>query len=64
MKKKVLLGVLVSALLLLTVGLSYSYFTGRVNGNPKDLLVTSKNVRILFEDSREIANGGIRPWWS
>ncbi len=64
MKKKFLLGMLGTALLLLTVSISYAYFTGNVNGNSKELLVTSRNVRILFEDSREIANNEIRPGWS
>jgi len=58
MKKRVIIFIVVAALLLAT-GLSYAYFTGRVLGDKKELIVTSKNIRIVFTDEKEISNSAI-----
>jgi len=63
MKKRVIIFIVVAALLLAT-GLSYAYFTGRVLGDKKELIVTSKNIRIVFTDEKEISNSAITPGWS
>jgi len=61
--KKTLIAIFTTAIILTLIGLSYAYFTGRVIGDKKELLVTSKNIRIVFTDEREISNGGITPGW-
>ncbi len=64
MKKKFLLGMLGTALLLLTVGVTYSYFTGMVTGEGKKLTVTSTELKILFVDDSSLADSEIIPGWS
>ena len=64
MKKKFLLGMLGTALLLLTVGVTYSYFTGIVTGEGKKLTVTSTELKILFVDDSSLADSEIIPGWS
>jgi len=62
--KKTLIAIFTTAIILTLIGLSYAYFTGRVTGDKKELVVTSKNIRIVFEDEREISNNSITPGWS
>ena len=62
--KKVMIAIFTVAVILVLVGISYAYFTGRVMGDKKELLVTSKNIRIVFTDEKEISNGAITPGWS
>ena len=57
--KKVMIAIFTVAVILVLVGISYAYFTGRVMGDKKELLVTSKNIRIVFTDEKEISNSAI-----
>ena len=52
--KKIIITILTMSVLLLCIGISYSYFTGMIFGSGKKLSVTARNLRILFTDNEEL----------
>jgi len=61
-KKKIVI-VLAILVLLLTVGLSYAYFTGMIFGKGKKMSVLAKEVKIIFTDDMTLGNTEIVPGW-
>ena len=62
MKNKYLIISIVS-LLLLIIGVSYAFFTTRIIGTGKSILVQAKDLRIIFTDTQEISDDNIAPGW-
>ena len=62
--KKIIITILTMSVLLLCIGISYSYFTGMIFGSGKKLSVTARNLRILFTDNEELGSNDITPGWS
>jgi len=63
MKKKYIVISLLS-ILVMTIGMSYAYFTGMVIGEGKPINVKANRLAIIFTDTEEIANVEIEPGWS
>ena len=61
--KKIYLGVGLAFLLLMTISLSYAYFSASVSGNDdaKDVVVTSGTLSLTYTDGPEIKVENIRP---
>ena len=60
MKKYLIISI--TSLIVLLIGLSYSYFqVNLVNKDLDALTVDSKELKIIFNDSREIIAEGIKP---
>ena len=64
--QKTLLGVGLAFLLLMTVSLSYAYFSTSVSGNDeaKGITVTAGTLALTYTDSPEIVASNIKPGWS
>ena len=60
---KIIFGTLIVLLLLLTVGLSYAYFSTAVKGNDnaKDVVVNAGTLSLVYTDGPEIKVENIRP---
>ena len=63
MKKRFLIVGIIS-ILVMTIGMSYAYFTGMVIGEGKPINVKANRLAIIFTDTEEIANVEIEPGWS
>ena len=63
---KILFGTLIVLLLLLTVGLSYAYFSTAVKGNDnaKDMVVEAGTLKLTYTDGSAINAQYIKPGWS
>ena len=63
---KILFGTLIVLLLLLTVGLSYAYFSTSVKGNDnaKNVVVESGTLKLTYTDGPAINAQYIKPGWS
>ena len=63
---KILFGTLIVLLLLLTVGLSYAYFSTAVKGNDnaKDVIVEAGTLKLTYTDGPAINAQYIKPGWS
>ena len=63
---KILFGTLIVLLLLLTVGLSYAYFSTAVKGNDnaKDVIVEAGTLKLTYTDGPAINAQYIKPEWS
>ena len=63
---KILFGTLIVLLLLLTVGLSYAYFSTSVKGNDnaKDVIVEAGTLKLTYTDGPAINAQYIKPGWS
>ena len=63
---KILFGTLIVLLLLLTVGLSYAYFSTAVKGNDnaKDMVVEAGTLKLIYTDGPAINAQYIKPGWS
>ncbi len=61
--KKIYLGVGLAFLLLMTISLSYAYFSTNVSGNDnaKDVVVTAGTLSLVYTDGPEIKVENIRP---
>ena len=61
--KKIYLGVGIVFLLILSISLSYAYFSASVSGNDdaKDVVVTSGTLSLTYTDGPEIKVENIRP---
>jgi len=62
--KKTLLAIFTCAILLLSISLSYAYFTGMIFGEKKNISVMSKELRIVFTDDMTLGDTEIIPGWS
>ena len=64
--KKILFGTLIVLLLLLTVGLSYAYFSTAVKGNDnaKNVVVEAGTLKLTYTDGPAINAQYIKPGWS
>ena len=64
--QKTLLGVGLAFLLLMTISLSYAYFSTNVSGNDdaKGITVTAGTLALTYTDSPEIVASNIKPGWS
>ena len=63
MKNKVVV-IIISLIMLLAIGFSYSYFTGSNVNDSTDLKIASKELSVIFTDTKEINNLSIEPGWS
>jgi len=63
MKKKYIVISLLS-ILVMTIGMSYAYFTGMVIGEGKPINVKSNRLAIIFTDKTEISDTEIEPGWN
>ena len=63
MKKRFLIVGIIS-ILVMTIGMSYAYFTGMVIGEGKPINVKANRLAIIFTDTEEIAEDKINPGWS
>ena len=63
---KIIFGTLIVLLLLLTVGLSYAYFSTSVKGNDnaKDVIVEAGTLKLTYTDGPAINAQYIKPGWS
>ena len=63
---KIIFGTLIVLLLLLTVGLSYAYFSTAVKGNDnaKDVVVEAGTLKLTYTDGPTINAQYIKPGWS
>ena len=63
---KILFGTMIVLLLLLTVGLSYAYFSTAVKGNDnaKDMVVEAGTLKLTYTDGPAINAQYIKPGWS
>ena len=63
---KIIFGTLIVLLLLLTVGLSYAYFSTAVKGNDnaKDVIVEAGTLKLTYTDGPAINAQYIKPGWS
>ena len=63
---KIIFGTLIVLLLLLTVGLSYAYFSTAVKGNDnaKDVVVEAGTLKLTYTDGPAINAQYIKPGWS
>ena len=63
---KIIFGTLIVLLLLLTVGLSYAYFSTSVKGNDnaKDVVVEAGTLKLTYTDGPAINAQNIKPGWS
>ena len=63
---KILFGTMIVLLLLLTVGLSYAYFSTAVKGNDnaKDVVVEAGTLKLTYTDGPAINAQNIKPGWS
>ncbi len=61
--KKIYLGVCLALLLLMTISLSYAYFSTNVSGNDnaKDVIVNAGTLSLVYTDGPEIRVENIRP---
>ena len=64
--KKILIGMVLVLLLLLTTGLSYAYFSTAVKGNDntKDVVVEAGTLKLTYTDGPAINVQYIKPGWS
>ena len=64
--KKILFGTFIALLLLLTTGLSYSYFSASIRGNEnaKDVVVEAGTLKLTYTDGPAINAQYIKPGWS
>ncbi len=64
--KKIYLGVGIVFLLILSISLSYAYFSTSVKGNDnaKDVIVNAGTLSLTYTDSPEIIASNIKPGWS
>ena len=64
--KKIYLGVGIVFLLMLSISLSYAYFSTSVKGNDnaKDVIVNAGTLSLTYTDSPEIIASNIKPGWS
>ena len=64
--KKILFGTGIVLLLLLTIGLSYAYFSTSVKGNDnaKDMVVEAGTLSLVYTDGPEIKVDHVKPGWS
>ena len=50
--------------IILTIGVTYAYFTGGVNGKESKFKIASKEISVIFTDTKEITNLEIEPGWT
>ena len=64
--KKILFGTFIALLLLLTIGLSYAYFSASISGNEnaKNVVVEVGTLSLVYTDGPEIKAQNIKPGWS
>ena len=64
--KKIYLGVGLVFLLLMTISLSYAYFSASISGNDnaKDVVVNAGTLSLVYTDGPEIKAQNIKPGWS
>ena len=61
-KKYLMYGILV--VLVISIGVSYSYFVSKVENKNGKLSINSKEINIIFTDTTEISEESITPGWS
>ena len=62
--KKILFGIIMIFIFLLSVGLTYAYFTATTIGQGSDVTTSVGTLRILYTDGPEIVANGIQPGWT
>ena len=64
--RKILIGTALVLLLLLTIGLSYAYFSTAVKGNDnaKDVIVEAGTLKLTYTDGPAINAQNIKPGWT
>ena len=64
--KKILYGIIIAFIFLLSIGLTYAYFsvTSNVNGDRNDMRANAGVLSILYTDGPEIVVNNIQPGWT
>ena len=62
MKRRYLI-ISITSFLVLLIGVTYAFFTVRIIGTGKPILVQAKDLRIIFTDTQTISNESIEPGW-
>ena len=64
--KKILFGTFIALLLLLTIGLSYAYFSASISGNEnaKNVVVEAGTLKLTYTDGPAINAQHIKPGWT
>ena len=64
--KKILYGIIVAFVFLLSIGLTYAYFsvTTNVVGDRNDIKASAGTLSILYTDGPEIVGENIHPGWT
>ncbi len=63
MKRKLVIIMISVTILLLTIGLTYSYFRAMIIGEGTPISAQAKGVRVIFTDNEEITDPDIIPGW-
>jgi len=63
MKRKLVIIMISVTILLLTIGLTYSYFRAIIIGEGTPISAQAKGVRVIFTDKEEITDPDIIPGW-
>jgi len=63
MKRKLVIIMISVTILLLTIGLTYSYFRAMIIGEGTPISAQAKGVRVIFTDKEEISDPDIIPGW-
>ena len=63
MKRKLVIIMISVTILLLTIGLTYSYFRAIIIGEGTPISAQAKGVRVIFTDNEEISDPDIIPGW-
>ena len=62
--KKYVVYTVVMLLIMIGIGVSYSYFVSTNSINKKEINISSKKISIIFTDKTELSESGIEPGWS
>ena len=64
--KKILFGISIVFLFIISASLSYAYFSSSVTGNEnaKDMVVEAGTLKLVYTDSSQIVGSNIKPGWT
>ena len=64
--KKILFGISIVFLFIISASLSYAYFSSSVTGNEnaKDMVVEAGTLKLVYTDSPQIVGSNIKPGWT
>ena len=54
---------IITIIIVLTIGVSYAWFSGIITGEEKKFTISAKELKIIFTDKEEIEGNDIEPGW-